>query len=50
MLHLSVSQESDPNDSNTNNYQQAAVISMALIAFGEDVGMEMSKRIINNMI
>lgn len=44
MLHLiSEHVDVDPNDNNTNNYQSAAVIAMGLIAFGEEVGMDMSK-------
>lgn len=51
MLHL-ISEHVDPveGDNNTNQYQTAAVISIGLIAFGEDIGTEMCKRIINHMI
>lgn len=50
MLHLiSEHVDVDPNDNNTNNYQSAAVIAMGLIAFGEEVGMDMSKWIVNHM-
>jgi 26S proteasome regulatory subunit N1 len=50
MLHLiSDHVDVDPNDNNTNNFQSAAVISLGLIAFGEEVGMDMSKRIVNHM-
>ena len=42
MLHL-VSEHVDPivGDENQNHYQTAAVISIGLIAFGEDIGTQM---------
>lgn len=35
---------------NTNHFQSAAVISLALIAFGEDIGCEMALRSMNHLL
>lgn len=49
MLHI-VSQtiEKKDGDENSNNHQTAALLSIGLIAFGEQIGMDMLKRIINH--
>jgi len=51
MLHL-VSEHVEPveGNTNTNNYQTAAVLAIGLMAFGEDIGTQMCQRIINHMI
>lgn len=51
MLHI-ISDEVkvEENDENKNLYHGVAVLSLALIAFGDDVGQDMCKRVLNHAI
>ena len=51
LLHIWAEHEEKKEESkNTNHYQTAAVLSLALIAFGEDIGCEMALRTMNNLL
>ena len=43
-------EEEEKKDTNLNHHQSAAVLAIALIAFGEDTGTEMSKRAMAYML
>jgi 26S proteasome regulatory subunit N1 len=42
--------EEENKNTNTNHYQSAAVLSIGLIAFGDDIGSEMAVRTMNHLL
>lgn len=53
LLHICAEHEEKKEESkntNTNHFQTVAVLSIALIAFGEDIGSEMALRTMNHLL